>query len=59
MYHNPFTPSQQYENDPLGLVLPYKLVSRTDKAVLTAKYQQLRKASRGTIVRLGIPEKGN
>lgn len=55
--NNPFS-GQQYINDPEGLILPYKLVGRTDLEVLTEKYNRLRKSSYGYIVRLGIPEKG-
>lgn len=48
----------QYVNDLEGLIIPYKLVGKIDKEVLTEKYNRLRKSTYGYIVRLGIPEKG-
>lgn len=54
MPSNPFTPNLEYENDPEGLVLPYKLTSRTDLELIEDKYKKLVKSSYGYIVRLGI-----
>lgn len=57
MQNNSFENTSIYENDPEGLIVPYRLVSRTDKEVITEKYMKLRKSSYGYIVRLGIPER--
>ncbi len=54
MNDNPFKSGLVYENDPEGLILPYKLVSRTDLEVLEDRYRKLGKYSYGCIVRLGI-----
>lgn len=56
MKSNPFENTSIYENDIEGLIIPYQLVSRTDREVIEAKYMKLRKTSYGYIVRLGIPE---
>lgn len=48
------TPSLMYENDPEGIILPYKLVSRTDLELLEDKYKKLIKSSYRYIVRLGV-----
>lgn len=57
MISNSFDNIVIYENDPEGLIIPYRLVSRTDREVIEAKYMRLRKASYGYIVRLGISSK--
>ena len=51
---NPFQPGVIYANDPEDFLIPYKLCGKVDKEILKAKYMQLRKASYGHIVRLGI-----
>lgn len=54
MNNNPFKPNIRYENDPEGLVIPYKWITKTDKEVLEDRYQKLTKGSYSYIVRLGI-----
>lgn len=54
MNYNPFDSKIVYQNDPDDFKLPYRLQSRTDTEVMMDKYNRLRKATRGYIVRLGI-----
>ena len=56
MLHNPFDSSLVFENDPEDFKLPYQLQSRCDVEVMQVRYNKLRKASYGYLVRLGIPE---
>lgn len=58
MLHNPFDADNQYENNLEGLVLPYRLVSRTDREIFEDKFRKRRKASSGIYIRLGIAEPG-
>lgn len=52
--HNPFTPGLTYENNPEGMIFPYKLVSRTDYEIMEDLYKRLNKSTYGYIVRLGL-----
>ena len=54
MNDNLFRSGLVYETNPEGLILPYKLVGRTDLEVLEDRYRRLGKYSYGCIVRLGI-----
>lgn len=56
MNYSPFESGLIYENDIEGLIIPYQLISRTDREVIEAKYMKLRKSSYSYIVRLGISE---
>lgn len=49
----------EYINNPDDFKMPYKLYGPVDLEVMLEKYNRLRKASYGYIVRLGIPAKSD